>query len=945
MTPERWRRVDEIFAATADIPADQIGAFLDRECNGDLSLRRDVEALLVYDTSKKEDLFEGAVAQAAGMISITRTEVRQDLAEKRVGTRIGHYLLKQVIGFGGMGVVYLAVRDDARMQKRVAVKLVQQGRDSKFIRDRFHQERQILAQLEHPNIARFIDGGLTTDDLPYYVMEYVEDGESIIDYCIKKNLPLRQRLSLFLQVCAAVNYAHRNLVVHRDLKPGNVLVGTGGVLKLVDFGIAKVLSEDAAGGAQTQTMVRMLTPDYASPEQVHSLAITTATDVYSLGAILYELLSGHPAHRFRNYSNTEIERVVCMEDPLRPSRAVLLGEPSPEKQRLSKELQSDLDSIVAMAMRKEPNHRYPSVEQLMDDVENYMAGRPVMAHQGTIRYRAGKFVRRHKLPMAAGAALILTLIGGIGATTYQARRAERRFQQVRQLASTLLNEFDVRVQSLPQSVELRQWMSSTVVQYLDNLAAEAGSDDGLQLDLAQGYARVAQLQGAQFQANLGQSQAAITNYRKSLDLYSRLATSDSRNLQVQNGLCQVTRMLGQAEVFAGNISKSRPILEQGIQHGDRLSQISPSAAHECLLGCYAGLVAVEFSSENAVGAIPFINRQLEHAKALAQLQPGAEAQLNIINAKVSLATAQLQSGDAPRAMRTAEELSAEAEKNIEPQHPAYQRLRIRILDLIGDIAGNPRDIHLLDRKMALVSYQTALQMAEQNFARDSQDARYRRDLDRALRKFALLVVDEDAEHATRLAQRALTLSEIHLKNSPGNPEYMRDQIDGLLILGYASETRKHWPEALVFLQKALAQQLELQRGSPETRRFKREIQETQEALGNVQLQLGNDRDALASYEKGLELTVGMLWERPTDAYLLRDLTDNHEALANYYATLARRGGPQAHAHWKKAVEYQQKSVEAWTEWPRKVAAGPYPALRLEEARKTLELFEKALAKS
>lgn len=945
MTPERWRRVDEIFAATADVPAEQISAFLDRECNGDLSLRHDVEALLSYDTSHKDGLFEGAVAQAAEMISITRTEVRQDMAEKRVGTRIGHYLLKQVIGFGGMGVVYLGVRDDAQMQKRVAVKLVQQGRDSKFIRDRFHQERQILAQLEHPNIARFIDGGLTTDDLPYYVMEYVEDGESIVDYCCKKNLPLRQRLSLFLQVCAAVNYAHRNLVVHRDLKPGNVLVGTGGVLKLVDFGIAKVLSEDAAGGSQTQTMVRMLTPDYASPEQVHSLPITTATDVYSLGAILYELLSGHPAHRFKNYSNTEIERVVCMEDPLRPSRAVLLGEPSPEKQRLSKELQSDLDSIVAMAMRKEPNHRYPSVEQLMDDVENYIAGRPVMAHHGTIRYRAGKFVRRHKLPMAAGVALVLTLVGGIGATTYQARRAERRFQQVRQLASTLLNEFDTRVQSLPQSVELRQWMSSTVVQYLDNLAEEAGSDDGLQLELAQGYSRVAQLQGAQFQANLGQSQSAIGNYRKSLELYSRLSAADTRNVQVQNGLCQVTRMLGQAEVFAGNVSKGRPILEQGLQHGDRLSQLSPSAGHECLIGCYAGLVAVEFSSANAGGAIPFINRQLEHAKALAQLQPSSEAQLNIISAKLSLATAQLQSGDAPRAMRTAEELAMEAEKTIGPQDPSYQRLRLRILDLIGDIAGNPREIHLLDRKMALASYQTALAMAEQNFSRDSQDARYRRDLDRALRKLALLVVDEDAEQATRLAQRALTLSEIHLKNSPGNPEYMRDQIDGLLILGYASETRKHWPEALVFLQKALAQQLELQRGSPETRRFKREIQETQEALGDVYLQLGNEKESLASYEKGMELTVSMLWERPTDAYLLRDLTDNHEALAEYYAAQARKGGTTAHAHWKKAVEYQRKSVEAWSDWSKKVAGGPYPVLRLEEAKKTLELLERALAKS
>jgi tetratricopeptide (TPR) repeat protein len=403
-------------------------------------------------------------------------------------------------------------------------------------------------------------------------------------------------------------------------------------------------------------------------------------------------------------------------------------------------------------------------------------------------------------------------------------------------------------------------------------------------------------------------------------------------------------MLGQAEVFAGNISKGRPLLEQGIQHGERLRQLSPIAGNECLIGCYTGLVAVEFSSANPSGAISFLNRQLEHAKALAQLENTPVAQLNIINAKLSLATAQLQSGDAPKAMRTAEELAAEAEKMIGPKDESYQRLRLRILDLIGDIAGNPRDIHLLNRQLALSSYRDALAIAEHNFSRDPQDARYRRDLDRALRKLALLVVDEDADQATRLAQRALTLSEIHLKNSPGNPEYMRDQIDGLLILGYASETRKHWPEALVFLQKALSQQLDLQRGSPETRRFKREIQETQEALGDVYLQLGRTKEALASYEKGLELTVSMLWERPTDAYLLRDLTDNHEALAEYYVALAGQGGPQAREHWKKAVEYQRKSVEAWSDWPKKVASGPYPSMRLEEAKKTLDTYEKAAAR-
>jgi serine/threonine protein kinase len=299
MSPERWSQIEGVFLQAIDVSPDKRLKFLDEACRGDQSLRREVESLLACDTPD------------APLMNATVPSVA-DITPDMAGRRIGVYRLVRLLGQGGMGSVHLAVRDDAQFQMEVAIKLLKRGMDTDFMLSRFRQERQILASLEHPFIARLLDGGATDDGLPYFVLEYV-DGLPITKYCDEKNLNLTERLRLFRLVCEAVQHAHQNLVVHRDLKPGNILITKEGIPKLLDFGIAKLI--DPTAGAQVATLtrreLRMMTPAYASPEQAMGLTVNTATDVYSLGAVLYEILCGHRPHVFNTESPADIEKVIC----------------------------------------------------------------------------------------------------------------------------------------------------------------------------------------------------------------------------------------------------------------------------------------------------------------------------------------------------------------------------------------------------------------------------------------------------------------------------------------------------------------------------------------------------------------------------------------------------------------------------------------------------------
>lgn len=472
MTPERWQKVKQILEAALERQEYERTIFFNETCADDPELRKEVESLLAYEEEVNSFLEIPAIDFQANALH------REQQAEPE--KVIGAYQILNRIGRGGMGDVFLATRVDDQYNKRVAIKLLRYGMDSEQVIARFRYERQILASLEHPNIGQLFDGGTTKSGLPYFVMEYIE-GQTIDAYCDANKLTTVERLQLFQKVCSAVHYAHQNLVVHRDIKPGNILVTPDGTPKLLDFGIAKLLNPGLyAPSMQPLTvMLNPMTPDYASPEQVKGQPVTTVSDVYSLGVLLYELLTGHRPYRVQNFTPQEIERVVCHQEPERPSTAVNRREDivtadgatkmtltpdlvsktrEGQPERLRRKLEGDLDNIVLMAMRKEPNRRYISVEQFSEDIRRHMEGRPVIARKDTTSYRVGKFIKRNRIAVTVAMAFLVLLLGSTAAITIQSVKASRERDKARQVSTFLVDIFKVSnpTQSRGETITARE---------------------------------------------------------------------------------------------------------------------------------------------------------------------------------------------------------------------------------------------------------------------------------------------------------------------------------------------------------------------------------------------------------------------------------------------------------------------------------------------------------
>jgi len=426
MTPERFEEIRRTFDALVEKPSAEIAPALQKIGDADPELRAEVERLLTA-RSRGHPVLDRQVVE---LIDAAETESLE-------GRQVGAYRILRRVATGGMGTVFEAQRADDVFAKRVAVKVCAATLVGERIRDRFRWERQILARLEHANIARILDGGTTEQGSPYFVMEFV-DGLPLDRYVEERGLGLEERLRLFCEVCHAVAYAHRNLVVHRDLKPSNILVEPEGNVKLVDFGIAKLLAEGSEAAANpTRTLLRAMTPEYAAPEQVRGDAITTATDVYALGVVLYELLTGRRPYRVTGATPSEWEHAILDQEPVRPSARVATSPKAEEQTRehhgapdlpiaqLRRRLRGDLDRIVLKALQKEPERRYPSADALAADIRRHLAGLPVSAHGDALTYRGMKFVKRHRVGVAAATLVFLSLIAGLVGTSVQARRATR----------------------------------------------------------------------------------------------------------------------------------------------------------------------------------------------------------------------------------------------------------------------------------------------------------------------------------------------------------------------------------------------------------------------------------------------------------------------------------------------------------------------------------------
>jgi len=583
LTPEAWQRVREVLDRAIELdPADR-AKYLDETCGGDRELRQEVESLMASFERAGDTFLEGRAIDLAG--------VDPEPPAASAGQRIGAYQVVEEIGHGGMGVVYRAVRADDQFRKEVAIKVVRGGLSDDLSTQRFRAERQILANLDHPAIARLLDGG-AVDGRPYVVMEYVH-GVPIDEYCDSRKLPVRARLELFRMVCSAVAYAHQRLVIHRDIKPANILVTADGQPKLVDFGIAKIVDADQAGtGDPTMTMLRLMTPEYASPEQMLGEPITTATDVYSLGVVLYGLLSGARPYKTTGRTANEMARAVLEQEPGRPSSAVERLEPSGAEQvskarsmnpdKLRRQLRGDLDNIVLKAIRKEPERRYVSVEQFSEDIWRHLTGRPVIAQPDTFSYRSGKFVRRHKAAVIGALMVVLALVGGIAATMRQAAiaraervRAEQRFYDVRQLANSLLFEVHDAIATLPGSTPARKLLVDRALHYLDKLAQEAKGDLSLQGELAAAYEKVGDVQGGYRTSNLGDTAGFISSYRKALAIREAVSQADPENVAAQRELLRTHGRLSDALLGAGDPAGSLEQLRELLPIAGRLADRDP----------------------------------------------------------------------------------------------------------------------------------------------------------------------------------------------------------------------------------------------------------------------------------------------------------------------------------------------------------------------------------
>ena len=559
MTSDRWQRVETLFEQVLEASAGDRPQLL--EAIGDAELRQEVESLLHAHRQA------GAFLEEPDRFFSSESFEADTLSPGQI---IDRYRIIREIGRGGMGAVFLAERADDEYQKQVALKLIKRGTDTDSVLRHFRNERQILAGFDHANIARLFDGGTTESGLPYFVMEYIE-GLPIDEYCNAQGLSVIERLKLFREVCAAVSYAHRHLVIHRDIKRSNILVTAEGVPKLLDFGIAKLLQEGDEPLA-TMTGMRLMTPQSASPEQVRGEPVTTASDVYSLGLVLYELLCGCSPYQFTSQSSPEMARVITETEPKRPSTAIAReGDDSKFGIRNSKLLKGDLDNIVLMALRKEPERRYQSVEQFAEDIRRHLEERPVLARKDTVGYRAAKFARRNTTALAAAAIVLLILVGGIVATSRQAQiairekaRAERRFNDVRKLANSVLFEYHDAIKALPGATKVRELLVKDARNYLDSLAGEAHGDPDLQRELAAAYERVGDVRGGSGGGSLGDIAGAVESYTKALRIREALVALNPDDVQARIDLASSHRKLGDRLRGTADVSNGLEHLQKAL---------------------------------------------------------------------------------------------------------------------------------------------------------------------------------------------------------------------------------------------------------------------------------------------------------------------------------------------------------------------------------------------
>lgn len=709
---ERWAEVERLFLQAAEVPAGAPrDAFLDERCGGDVLLRKEVLSLLQYDTREESPLLDALQASAASML------ISEDLAP---GGLVGVWRIERELGRGGMAVVYLATRADGEFRKHVAIKVIKRGMDTTAIIERLRRERRILAALEHPSIARLVDGGTLPDGRPWIAMEHV-DGMPIDSYCERHGLGIEERCRLLDKVFDAVAAAHRSLVIHRDLKPGNILVSEDGNPKLLDFGIARLLdtsSEETMDAPLTLNSPQPLTPQYASPEQMRGEPVGTATDIYSLGVVVYELLAG--ARPVRDGQNSE------------PVRASAAAQAAGKNRQWSKRLAGDLDAILQAALRTEPDRRYLSVEQMQADLRRHLSGLPVSARKETWSYRLRKFSARHRVGVLLAAAAALAAITGLFAIVHaekdaqaQRAKAEQRLGEMVELANSELFNIHDSIERLPGAVDARRKIVGSTLQYLDRLNTDSGGDSRVLEALAAAYTRIAKVQGSPLQPNLGDQKGAEQSYLKAAKIFDILAARGTESSKLQLLDAEFRDEYAKLLYDTGQADYAVAQYQRGIAQTEAVLRTDP---HNFLAQKDNAVLHLDMGeaklNPDPAGVVRIDQEVLPEFDEMLRERPGdPDILLNLSMLRSQMGNAlqyENRFQEAIESFRKAAEL-CEQLNALHPQDVQVQRELMMISGHLGDITGSPMFMSLGDYRTGAMWYEKAVEIARKMAAADPSD--------------------------------------------------------------------------------------------------------------------------------------------------------------------------------------------------------------------------------
>lgn len=763
LDPQRWQAIKVLVADGLALPAEERANFIERSSDGDEALREELRSLI-----------DAGAAEGSALDRPPAERMLQALAPHApsgwVGRRLGPWRLTALIARGGMGEVYRGERADGQYEQQVAVKVVRDAGDA-GLRQRFDAERRILATLDHPNLAKLIDGGMADDGAPYFVMEHV-DGQPIDAYCESRELPVEARLRLFRTVCQVVDYAHRQGVVHRDLKPGNILVTPDGQVKLVDFGIAKRVAQP---GPATATAMRAMTPEYASPEQVRGEPAGPASDIYSLGVVLYRLLARTGPYGGATEDSYALSRAICETEPPRPSRTL-----PPEARGWRRRLQGDLDAVVLMALRKEPARRYGSAEALSDDVFRHLEGLPVQARRGAWSYRAGRFVLRHRAAFGAALVANLALVAGISLAAYEAyeanrqkERAERHFASVRKLANTFISDVHKALERVPGSLAARKMLVDTALAYLQPLAQEARGDAALQLELAAGFRNVADIQGAGTMASLGDTRGAMASYDQAMALVQPLLGPGPHQRAAQAEYVAITARRGALLMAQGLWKEAEAQGLAGLPTAQALAAAEPSFANRRLLALQYRFLTSLYQRSSRKDAFEATFAQAKQAvDALVAMRPDDPDSVANLGALHGVRAVHLAQNIGTREARL--EALEEYRRSIALMRPAYEKHPLHSV-----LASNYGKVHgysglllsgLGRPQEALADLRKAIEVSEALGAKDPGDVRTKTEQAEAHGRLGVaLLKTGDLGGAVQATERAIAIFD-------GLPETTRNEV-------------------------------------------------------------------------------------------------------------------------------------------------------------------------